>query len=54
MMQKILAIAAMTSVLTTCGISASADQEVIKPVVEMAEEAVDKTFIEFLIDFDKY
>jgi cell wall-associated NlpC family hydrolase len=54
MMKKILAIAAMTSVLTTCGISASADQEVTKPVVEEVAEEVDhQTFIEFLIDFDR-
>ena len=54
MMKKILAIAAMTSVLTTCGISASADEEVTKSVVEEVAEEVDhQTFIEFLIDFDK-
>jgi hypothetical protein len=54
MMKKILAIAAMTSVLTTCGISASAEEEVSKPVIEETVEEVDhKTFIEFLIDFDK-
>lgn len=53
-MKKILAIAAMTSVLTTCGISASADQEVTKPVVEeVTQEADHETFIQFLIDFDR-
>jgi cell wall-associated NlpC family hydrolase len=53
MMKKILAIAAMTSVLTTCGISASAEEEVTKPAVEEVAEEVDhQTFIEFLIDFD--
>jgi cell wall-associated NlpC family hydrolase len=53
MMKKILAIAAMTSVLTTCGISANAD-EVTKPVVEEVAGEVDhQTFIEFLIDFDR-
>jgi cell wall-associated NlpC family hydrolase len=54
MMKKILAIAAMTSVLTTCGISASAEEEVTKPAVEeVAEELDHQTFIEFLIDFDR-
>ena len=54
MMKKILAIAAMTSVLTTCAISANADEEVAKPVLQEVVEEVDhQTFIEFLIDFDK-
>ena len=54
MMKKILAIAAMTSVLTTCGISASADEEVKKPVAEEVVEQVDhQSFIEFLINFDR-
>ena len=50
-MKKILAIAVMTSVLTTCGISANADEEVPKPVLE--EEVNQETFIDFLINFDK-
>jgi len=51
-MKKMLVIVAMTSVLTTCGISASADEEVLKPVVEEVTEEVDhQSFIKFLIDY---
>ena len=53
-MKKILTIAVLTSVLTTCATSATADEEVPKPVVEEVAGEVDhQTFIEFLIDFDK-
>lgn len=49
-MKKILTIAVMTSVLTTCGISANADEEIPKPVVK---EISQQSFIDFLIKFDR-